>query len=110
MTLSVGFLGNGLDQTLGESYSNTVQTDIEDSYSHDLSIKIAFSCPEDPDDPSAGVGLWQWVVESSDGKSMTYSKHWVCRTGEGRYNKSPECPWNACKDGNCYECESGWAA
>lgn len=84
----------------------TLQSDIEATYSHSLSDKVKFDCKADPKDP--GVGLWQWIVESHDRKSRTWSKHYVCRTGAGRYNKSPECPWDSCKDGNCYQCETGW--
>lgn len=36
MTMSIGFSFAGMDQTIGESYSHTVQTDIEDSYSKDV--------------------------------------------------------------------------
>lgn len=89
--------------TLASSYRLEVQNDVENSYSYSIEEKISFSCPA-PEDPSDGVGLWQWIVKSSDGKSMTYTRHWLCRYGEGRYNVSPQCPWNACKDGNCYEC------
>lgn len=110
MNMNISLDVFGVSESISEGYAQTISYDIEDSYSASLSDKISFSCPEDPDDPSAGVGLWQWIVESSDRKTKTYSKHWVCRTGEGRYNKAPECPWNACIDGNCYECESGWAA
>lgn len=108
MSEHIGFSFAGEESKISTSYSTEIKHDTEDMYSHEFTDKLSFSCERDPQDPDGGVGLWQWVVESSDGKSKTYTNHYVCRTGAGRYNKSPACPWNACTDGHCYYCESGW--
>lgn len=33
--------------------------------------------------------------------------HTVCRTGKN-FNKAPLCPYFACADPECTECEEGW--
>lgn len=107
MSESINFVAGSEESKIGTSYSLAIQNDVEDTYQYETLQTIGFTC-DDIEDPSEGVGLWQWVVKTSDGKTKTLTKHWVCRYGPGYYNKAPECPWNACIDGNCYECESGW--
>ena len=54
-----------------------------------------------------GVGLWQFVMNSNDRSSTTYTKHTVCRYGD-LYNVKPKCPWNACANGDCSVCKEDW--
>ena len=58
---------------------------------------------------AGGVGLWQFVVQSGDGSVATYTDHTVCRYGD-LYNVAPDCPWNACANGDCSVCRDAWAA
>lgn len=97
-------------ETINTSYSLAIKNDVENFYSRNYEEKITFTCERDPSDPDAGVGLWQWVVKSSDSQHKTKTNHYACRTGEGRFNRSPACPWNACIDGPCYECRTDWKA
>ena len=64
-------------------------------------------CTEKPGMP--GVGLWQWVVASSDGNISIKTNHTVCRYGKG-HNLPPKCPWNACRDDRCDRCIDGFIA
>lgn len=87
MSEHITFEFEGFKETINESFSQQIQVDIEDSYTASYSQIITTTCEEDP--TGSGVGLWQWVVQSPDGTIKTYSKHWVCRQGAGKFNKSP---------------------
>ena len=50
---------------IGKSYAETISVDTERTYSYTTSVSYTITCTAKPDSP--GVGLWQWVVESSDG-------------------------------------------
>lgn len=67
--------------------ANTVLSEIQDDarsfYSYDSKTSYQVKCdPKDAD----GVGLYQWVVESADGKSKVATNHTVCRYGASLYN------------------------
>ena len=87
--------------------TDTITTDTYSSYSYDFSEDYTVNCPDLPAGES-GVGLWQFVVTSSDGTATVASNHFMCRYGEN-YNKAPECPWTACSGDQCIECDA-WSA
>ena len=90
------------ERTMTAAYSATVMKDTTDSYSKDFSVDIHLTCTG-----TDGVGLWQWVTESNDGASRVLSEHSVCRYGADAFT-SPDCPWNACLNGDCTECADDW--
>ena len=81
-------------------------TDTKTSMTKDVSIEWDIKCTGSIG-ASGGVGLWQFAVYTSDEKSYTLTNHTVCRYGS-LYNHPPDCPWNACTNGDCSKCESGW--
>ena len=80
-------------EKLSEQYQLTVMEDTKQAYEQDFSVSVSIPCTAKP--AADGVGLWQYVTKSADGKSETWTLHTVCRYGE-YYNRSPECPWAAC--------------
>lgn len=69
MTSGINFKISNFSETINQSYSYDIKKDVEDTYEADITQKLSFDCDRDPLDPDGGVGLWQWVVESSDGKT-----------------------------------------
>ena len=96
-----------LDETISEEFSVGISRDVQASYSYDYSQDVTVEC--NAEKAADGVGLWQWITTTTDGSSKTYTTHSVCRYGSN-YNKSPECPWNACLDGQCTTCDPAWKA
>lgn len=105
MSYGMEFAGVSESTTISESYTETIAHDAEESYTYDVSVDLEFTCTGND-----GVGLWQWVVDSADGKSGVLTGHTICRYGQDNYSKSPECPWNACLDVECTTCTGDWAA
>ena len=103
MTMGIKFLG----EKINESYSKTIMTDTERTYSYDSKIDYTMTCTEKAGEP--GVGLWQWVTGSHDGTANLLSLHTVCRYGS-LYNTPPKCPWNACSgtSADCSVCKTDW--
>ena len=85
---------------------NVVKRDVTTTYGYDLGYQTTTSCTV-PAGSDGGAGLWQWVVSTEDGATMSFTHHTVCRTGE-LYNKEPECPYYACKNADCSECIPNW--
>ena len=92
---------------IGKSYAEKISLDTERTYSYTTSVNYTITCTAKPDSP--GVGLWQWVVESSDGQTSVLTPHTVCRYGE-IYSTPPACPWNAClgSSPDCSKCTDDW--
>jgi len=107
MDSKITFLGEGADTKISESYRSSIKHDTTNTYSYDVAADVTLKCtaPEG----TSGVGLWQWVVESADRLSKTFTLHSICRYGSN-YTQSPECPWNACLNGDCSECSPDWEA
>ena len=89
------------------SQREVVQRDVTTTYSYDLGYETTTSCTVPPDCPEGGAGLWQWVVSTEDGATMSFTHHTVCRTGT-LYNQEPECPYYACANADCSQCEPDW--
>ena len=70
MTNSIKFEGIGTSETVNSSYSHTLKQDIESSYKEDFSKDVSKPCETESRE---GVGLWQYVQKSTDGKSYAYS-------------------------------------
>ena len=79
-------------ESITESYSETLTTDITETYKYNIDIGYQTPCTADPKNP--GTGLYQWVVASADRKSDVFSTNTVCRYGPLSIT-APECPWNA---------------
>lgn len=94
-----------VDETISESFSAEITSDTTESYEETYSDDVTVYCTQQGD--KLGVGLWQWVTMSADGKSKTRTRHTVCRYGDN-YDSSPKCPWNACIDGECTTCDPAW--
>ena len=78
-------------------------------FSPDIGTSDEIPCKDKSGDGVEGVGLGQWDTTSHDAKSRIYSTHTVCRYGE-LYNVAPQCPWNACLNGDCSKCANDWQA
>ena len=91
-----------MSETIAASYSSTITRDTKSSYDEDYALDVDLTCTG-----TDGVGLWQWVTASADGKSRVLSDHTICRYGADAFT-SPKCPWNACLNRDCTECSSDW--
>ena len=92
---------------LNSQYSLDVETDTQLTLMKESTQAKSISCSAGDD--STGVGLWQWVVASSDGSVNVMTEHSVCRYGE-LWNTPPLCPFFACEDAaGCTSCKEGWA-
>ena len=83
-----------------------MQRDVTTTYGYDVGYTTTTSCTV-PADSDGGAGLWQWVVATEDGATMSFSHHTVCRTGS-LYNVEPSCPYFACANADCSECIADW--
>ena len=95
----------GAKDTISESYSESMEHDVQDTYSANFGIKYTQLCTQD--ESGGGVGFWQWKTRSFDGKNRVHSKYVLCRYGEHAY-VPPACPWAACLNADCTECASDW--
>lgn len=93
---------------LTAAYESELTTDTTHAMSKDYSTDWSISCTGDAG-AEGGVGLWQYVVTTSDGSLSTFTNHTVCRYGD-LYNVAPACPWNVCANGDCSECNGDWMA
>ena len=84
-----------------------IKRDVSTTYGYDIGYTTTTSCTV-PVGTSGGAGLWQWVVSTEDGATMSFSHHTVCRTGE-LFNKEPECPYYACANADCSQCTENWS-
>ena len=94
-----GFSGGA---TAGESWTDTISSNIQSSYSQDTSTTVSFKCEGDD-----GVGLWQFYCDSYAGDISVFTLNTVCRYGQ-LSNQPPECPWNVCANADCSECMEWW--
>ena len=78
-------------EKISASYVQDIAKDTETAYSADISVDVTHHCTAKSSEE--GVGLWQWVSESADGKTRTFLDHTVCRYGDGKWNTSPACPY-----------------
>ena len=104
MEVGMEFGGVGESETISEEYTVAIAQDTESAYSYDISVDLLLTCTG-----TEGVGLWQYVTESRDGKSRVLTTHTVCRYG-ANYNSSPACPWMACLDLECTQCKGDWSS
>lgn len=61
MKAGVKYLGG----KISGSYAETIRRDIEQTYTYNVDVEYTITCTQRFGMP--GVGLWQWVTESSDG-------------------------------------------
>ena len=105
LSFGVKFFGSSFQNTLSAGYQHEVTNDATSSMEKDVSVKWPITCSDKSGE--GGVGLWQFFVESHDGMDTTLTGHTVCRYGAD-YNKSPDCPWDACLDASCTKCTTDW--
>ena len=55
------------------------------------------------DKTKGGVGLWQYVIATEDYSAAAFTPHTICRRGKLAFTP-PKCPYYACKDDQCEEC------
>ena len=55
-----------MNSKISEGYSDEISTDVKSTYH--LNYNTTTTIPCNAKDPADGVGLWQWVTESYDGK------------------------------------------
>jgi|OM-RGC.v1.027559368 hypothetical protein len=106
--IMVPIISIGYSHSTSESATNTIKDDTVDSWGTSGSQTATFTC-EDVKEGEYGVGLWQFVTAAPDGSSYTYLPHYVCRYNEN-YNTPPDCPYTACLNGECTECDDSWMA
>ena len=105
MELGLEFEGvGGLTTSIASEYEYGFRRTVTETTQIAGSEKIELKCGEDD---GQGHGLWQWKVRTEDGSIITHSRNAVCRHGSN-YNSPPNCPWNACADGECTLCSWGW--
>ena len=85
---------------------NVVQRDVTTTYGYEYGYTTTTSCTV-PENSEYGAGLWQWVIATEDGATMSFTHHTVCRTGE-LFNREPECPYYACANADCSKCVENW--
>ena len=93
---------------LAAGYESELTTDTTHAMSKDYSTEWSISCSGNVG-VDGGVGLWQYVVTTSNGGLSTFTNHTVCRYGD-LYNVAPACPWNVCANGDCSACNGNWQA
>jgi hypothetical protein len=105
MELGFEFMGgSGATYSIGASYEKLLRRSVTETSTISSIRERSTTCTAKDKE---GTGLWQWIVRTEDGEILAKDQHTVCKSGDG-YNKSPRCPWNACKNGDCTECEQGW--
>jgi len=104
----VAFKAFSSSVNLKEGYESEITLDTTHAMIKDTSIDWNIQCSGDAG-AEGGVGLWQFVVSTSDGSFSTFTNHTVCRYGD-LYNVAPACPWNVCANGDCSVCNGDWQA
>ena len=51
------------------------------------------------------IGVWQWVVSTSDLVYSVSTSQYICKYGVG-FDKPPQCPLGACADNFCMVCDN----
>jgi len=92
MSSGIEYEGLSSSTTMSSSSSHGITKAAESTFTQTESQKITITCNND----SNGVGLWQWVVSTSDERSKANTALVVCRYGTGLWNKMPDCPYTAC--------------
>ena len=64
MQWGMKFMGFGGQDTINMNYTQDIAKDTETTYSEDFSVEWEITCTHES--PGEGVGLWQWVSETSD--------------------------------------------
>lgn len=108
MSMGFSFWGFSMSAGISTSYASALVVDTSREFTSSVEIEYEIYCTGGEGEENNGVGLWQFVVANGDGTVVTETRHTVCRYGE-HYNQSPDCPWNACANGECTECIDGWA-
>ena len=107
-SMDLGFEFYGVDASVGvsASYETALRTSISQVATRSTEVEHKTTCTAEGNE---GSGFWQWVVRTSDGSVISRDVHTVCKSGPG-FNQPPECPWNACVNGDCSVCRDGWSA
>ena len=109
MSAGIEHDGVSVSKTLSMSHQKKVQKAATDMFTADATLTRTFSCPTSLSHSAKnGVGMYLYVVENSEKTVMSVTAEMICRYGEGYWNKEPECPFSACIDLECKNCEDGW--
>ena len=108
MSMGIEFEGEGVSTEISSMYATDIETDVTTVYDESISEDQHISCTGGVGKEES-VGLWQWVVSSSDETVLAKSKHTICKYGTN-YNQAPKCPENACTNYDCSECHDDWEA
>jgi hypothetical protein len=99
--MEVGFVSEKLSETYREALSHSVSKSM--TYNYDVTFHTQCTAREG----SEGVGLFQAVTESSDGKLRVWGTQTLCRYGD-LWKTPPSCPFEACIDAECIKCKEDW--
>ena len=103
--MNVGFEGFGVNESLSETYRQRVEQTVSNAYTYSFSVDYTTECTVKKG--TEGVGLFQQVIYSNDGKLQTYGVETLCRYG-ALWKTVPDCPYDACADPECLSCIDGW--
>ena len=68
LSVGVEYSGVSASTTINQGYANSITKDTQDMYSEDVSYDWTLTCTGQVG-ADGGVGLWQWITESSDSKT-----------------------------------------
>ena len=98
-------MGIGLNEKLSETYSQKVSKSVSQALTYDYDVTYHTKCTAK--EGIEGVGLFQQVIYSTDGKLRAHGVQTVCRYGD-LWKTAPECPFEACVDPECLKCYDDW--
>ena len=74
----------------------------ENTLSEQSTTKVTLECKTP--NYKENIGVYQWVVSTSDNVYRLYTHKYLCKYGVG-FDKPPRCPLGACADNDCNVCE-----
>ena len=105
MELGIEFWGNSFTTSLSADFEQGFRNTVTNTCSISTKRTVEYTCGQDD---GQGHGLWQWMVRTHDNSIVAHTPHYACRSGNNIFNVAPSCPWNACANGDCTACKSGW--
>ena len=105
MELGMEFSGASFSESLSLEFEQGFRNTVTSTCAISSKRTIEYDCGRDD---GQGHGLWQWMVRTEDGSIVAHTPHYICRSGNDIFNVAPACPWNACDNGECTRCKSGW--
>ena len=107
MEMGINYGVGSASWSVESEYATTLRHDVQSVYGLEYSVESATTCTTDGKN---GAGLFQWVVATPDYQYQAFTWHTICRTGEGVFNVSPDCPWYSCLDAECIVCDTEFLA